>query len=150
MRLPNGSFFIINILPDLVRCYHGGMNREDVLVILLVAFIVFVFFYPNYGEDNNKAMLLNSGKEKIFKPLDVVWSGKIISIMASGSCIGLEGEFNNYSKAIACFPVASPNELWKFNGTVTVTGKWLGITCAYKNTIFGECVPDVSVENIRQ
>ena len=72
--------------------------------------------------------------------------------MAGGSCIGLKGEFDNYRQALACLPEVllrgNSSELWELEGMVTVTGKWLGITCAYENTIFGKCVPDMVIENI--
>ncbi len=129
------------------------MNRENVLIILLAGFIVFMFFYPTYWDDNGRATILNSDEKEFFKPVDVVWRGKIISTMAGGSCVGLEGEFGNYRQAMACLPEArlleDASELWKFEGMVTITGKWLGITCAYKNTIFGECIPDVTIESIQ-
>lgn len=125
------------------------MNRENILITLLAVLIVFIFFYPTRRDNNSKAIILNSEEQEFLKPIEVVWRGEIISTMVSGSCIGLKGEFDNYRLALACLPDEHSNELWKFEGMVIVTGKWLGITCAYKNTIFGECVPDVSIENIK-
>ena len=61
----------------------------------------------------------------------------------------LKGEFDKYHWAMACLNNDDSNELWKFEGLVTVTGKWIGIDCAYENTIFGECVPDVVIESIK-
>lgn len=127
-----------------------GMNRERFIIILLLVFSAFIIYNSPYRDYNTKARIWDVGEKQFYKPVEVVWRGKIISTMAGGSCLGLEGEFGNYSQAMACLPNADSNELWKFEGIVMVTGKWLGITCAYKNTIFGECVPDVSIENIRQ
>lgn len=31
---------------------------------------------------------------------------------------------------------------------IKVSGKWMGITCAYYNTVFGQCVPEVYPEKI--
>lgn len=45
--------------------------------------------------------------------------------------------------------------LWALKGTeiklgdyIKVSGKWTGITCAYYNTVFGQCVPEVEPEKI--
>lgn len=118
------------------------------VLISLLAFGFFVFYNSDYQNNNSKASIWNSDEKEFFKPIDIVWRGKIISTMAGGSCVGLEGEFGNYRQALACLSNTGSNELWKIEGTVTITGKWLGIICAYKNTIFGECVPDVIIENI--
>ena len=144
-----GNFFI-NILVDLVQCYHGLMNREKFIIILLLVFSAFAIYYLDYWGGDIKAGMWAVGEKEFSEPKNVVWRGEIISTMAGGSCMGMYGEFDNYHWAVVCLPDTNSNELWKFEGVVTVTGKWLGITCAYKNTIFGECVPDVSIENIRQ
>jgi len=44
---------------------------------------------------------------------------------------------------------ADENTRW-MNGKVKITGKWVGITCAYRNTIFGQCVPNVEIEKIEK
>lgn len=127
-----------------------GMNRDKFIITLILVLSVFMISQSAYRAGNSKASIWAGEEREFFKPIEVVWRGKIISTMAGGSCIGLKGEFGGYSQAMACLPNTDSNELWKFEGMVTVTGKWLGITCAYKNTIFGECVPDVVIENIRQ
>ena len=128
----------------------AGMNRRKFIIIPLLVLGSFVVYYAVYWGDVGVASIWPNGEKEFSKPIDVVWRGEVISTMAGGSCIGLKGEFDNYDWAVACLPNMDSNELWKFEGIVTVTGKWLGITCAYKNTIFGECVPDVSIESISQ
>lgn len=118
------------------------------IITLILVFSVLFIYRSDYRNANSKASIWANDEREFFKPIDVVWRGEIISTMAGGSCVGLEGEFGNYRRAMACLPNKDSNELWKFEGMVTVTGKWLGTTCAYKNTIFGECVPDVSIEII--
>lgn len=127
-----------------------AMNGQKFIIILILVFSVFAIYNSDYQNNNSKAMIWSGVEREFFKPIEVVWRGKIISTMAGGSCVGLEGEFGNYRQSLACLKNADSKELWKLEGVVTVTGKWLGITCAYKNTIFGECVPDVRIENIRQ
>jgi len=125
-----------------------GMYKNKLIIILFLIFSAFIIYYSNHKEDNSKAIIWSNKEKEFFRPIDIVWRGEIISIMANGSCIGLEGEFDNYSKAIACFEDMDSKELLEFEGMITVTGKWFGITCAYENTVFGECVPDVRIENI--
>lgn len=124
------------------------MNGYKLIITLLLVFSAFVIYQSNYQDSNIKAGILISEEKVFLEPVDIVWSGEIISTMVSGSCVGLKGEFDNYSWAMACVGDSHSTELWQFEGTVTITGKWLGITCGYKNTIFGECVPDVRIENI--
>lgn len=124
------------------------MNKEKFVITLLLVFSTFVIYQLNYQDSNIKAGILTSEEKVFLEPVDIVWSGEIISTMVSGSCVGLKGGFDDYSWAMACLADEQSNELWKFEGIVTVAGKWLGITCAYKNTIFSECVPDVRIEHI--
>lgn len=124
------------------------MNGDKLIIVLLLVFSALVIYHSTYRDSNIKAGIL-ANEEKVFlEPINIVWNGEIISTMVSGSCIGLKGDFDNYSRAMACFDQPHLIELWQFEGPVTITGKWLGITCAYKNTIFGECVPDVRIETI--
>lgn len=124
------------------------MNREKFILVLLLAFCVLTIYHLTNWAGNIKASILPNYENEFSKPVYVVWNGEIISTMANGSCIGLTGEFGGYRWAIACLADEQSDELWKFEGAVTITGKWLGITCAYKNTIFGECVPNVRIESI--
>lgn len=141
-----------------------GMSKKKFIIILVLVFGAFVIHYSYYVDNNIKARIWSNEEKDFLKPIDVVWRGEIISTMVSGSCMGLKGEFDKYRRAMACLsntdsddraeseevlrPEGRMYELWKFEGEVTITGKWLGITCAYKNTIFGECVPDIMIESI--
>lgn len=155
-----------------------SMRKEMFIIILFFSLLAFAFFNP--ARHVNTSALVASGaeitdQEETFpSPVDVVWHGKIVSVMSDGACMGLEGLFGNYSKFMACLSdthsdsnraqaeqqprepasgagaawPSSYDGLWNYSGSVTVTGKWLGITCAYRNTIFNECVPDVEIESI--
>ena len=133
----------------MVRCYHVWMNPEKFFVIPLLILGAFIIYHSSPLDNNYKASIWTNNEREFFRPVQVVWQGKIISTMSGGACVGLEGDFDNYTQAMACLPDMNSNELRNFEGMVTVTGKWTGITCAYKNTIFGECVPDVMLENIK-
>ncbi len=127
----------------------GGMNKERIIIVLLLVFSIFGLYRSDYWHGNGGASIWTNGEKEFSKPIDIVWRGEIISTMAGGSCVGLKGEFDKYDLAMACLSDANSDELWKLEGIVTVSGKWLGITCAYKNTIFGECVPNVDIESIQ-
>lgn len=127
-----------------------GMNRDNFTIFFILIISAFLINHFNYQESGAEANIWANYEKEFFKPIDVVWSGKVISIMTSGSCLGLEGESNGHQLAMACLPDSTSTDLWKYQGMVTVSGKWIGITCAYKNTIFGECVPDLTIESIGQ
>lgn len=126
------------------------MNKEKIIIITILAFSFFAIFGSDYWNDNIGATIWSNGEKDFSEPIDVVWRGEVISTMAGGACVGLKGEFDKYDLAMACLSDINSSELWKIEGTVTITGKWLGITCAYKNTIFGECVPEVVVEKVEK
>lgn len=87
--------------------------------------------------------------EKTFTtPRNVQWTGEIIGVVSGGSCVGIKGNFSGYPAFLACLPDIYGTGLSNYSGIVTVNGKWSGITCAYRNTIFGSCVPDVVIERI--
>ncbi len=131
------------------RCYYVEVKKEKIIIISLLISGILGVFYSAHWDVGGMASMWPNGEKEFSEPIDIVWRGEVISTMAGGSCMGLKGDFSNYQWAVACLPNMNSSELWKFEGVVTVTGKWLGITCAYKNTIFGECVPDVSIDIIK-
>src|SRR3989344_4047215 len=143
------GFFVVNICTAPFGAIIMVMKKERLVIILILVISAFAAYYFSYMGDNGRANIWIGDEKEFTKPIDVIWRGEIISIMAGGSCVGLTGEFDTYTQAIACLPNPDSGELWELEGVVTVTGKWFGITCAYKNTIFGDCVPDVSIENIK-
>lgn len=124
------------------------MRLQKIIIILILIFSVLIIYRSDYRDGNDKANIWSTDEREFFKPVDIVWRGEIISTMAGGSCIGLSGNFDKYSLALACLSEGNLVDMWKFEGGVEIVGKWLGITCAYKNTVFGECVPEVSIEAI--
>lgn len=84
--------------------------------------------------------------EKEFKTsYPIEWSGYVIAMFSSGEDIGVKrfdqsGEYKQ-------FYVRGDG---KYDGgeKVRVKGDMIGITCAYYNTIFGECVPNVIANSI--
>jgi hypothetical protein len=127
-----------------------GMNKKKIALITLLILSASVIGFFSYWSGNSKASIWLNDEKEFSKPIEIVWRGEIISTMAGGSCIGMRGNFDNYLWAIACLSDINSDKLLGLEGVVTVTGKWLGISCAYKNTIFGECVPDINIEKIEQ
>ncbi len=115
-----------------------------------------------YKWQNNKLIEIEDdgfgcGCEETFeKPIDVVWTGNVFAFMQSGEAFGIERTPKNEQYPVffaCCIEGKMENDKWiidHIRGKVKITGKWTGITCAYKNTIFGRCVPDVDIEKIEE
>jgi len=105
------------------------------------------------AEKAKKAELVGKYSEEATfdKPIDVTWNGKIIATFHGGTDYGVEKipKDENYPYFYAGnYSDAFPEHV-AMDGIVEVTGKWTGITCAYQNTVFKRCVPDVEVQEIR-
>lgn len=88
-------------------------------------------------------------EETFEEPIDIVWTGEVMTFMMSGEAFAIKRvpENEEYSMFFACCLDEEKRNPY-LKGTVTITGKWLGITCAYANTVFGQCAPDVEIEKI--
>lgn len=87
--------------------------------------------------------------EKTFqKQYYIEWSGNPTAVFISGGAIGVE-RFDKNAK-YRQFYVTLPDEYIGKIGLepIRVIGKLIGTTCAYANTVFGECVADVVAEKI--
>ncbi len=125
------------------------MKRDEIVVIMiLIAGALFVYFF-GYNFGYSRATIWTNGEGEFSEPIDIVWHGEIISTMVSGLCVGLKGDFDGHTFFMACLD-DDRGELWDLQGQVTIKGKWVGNTCAYKNTVFGGCVPDVLIEKIEK
>lgn len=89
------------------------------------------------------------------KPIDIDWEGEVIAQMVSGTQYGIKRIPPN-EKYPYFYAGQDPDKAWAENknvgldGKVRVVGKWVGITDAYKNSIFGRCVPDVRIMSIEK
>lgn len=88
--------------------------------------------------------------EKTFqKEYPIVWSGEVTASFVSGEAVGVR-KFDKNAK-YKQFYVTLPEEYFnKVHGNIRVTGRLIGITCAYANTIFGECVADVEADSVEK
>lgn len=155
------------------------INEQFLLVIsfiiLLISGIIFYSFYEDnknsslnesasttaniITEQNTEEVIDNSryneetdyndcSCEKTFdKPYPIEWSGTVIAMFMSGGAIGVErfdqsGEYKQF--------YVDTKGLYDGSDNIQVKGKLVGITCAYANTIFGECVGDVVADSIEE
>jgi len=89
--------------------------------------------------------------EKTFqKQYPIEWSGNTIATFNSGGALGVE-RFDKDAE-YKQFYVTLPDEYIGKIGfePIRVTGKLIGITCGYANTVFGECVADVVADSIEK
>ncbi|MFH1661906.1 MAG: hypothetical protein ABIA02_02320 [Candidatus Falkowbacteria bacterium] len=133
--------------------------------IMLIYFVLSFYFishsyqpiYTNYAlatflktppnKTDITSIWVDCGCEKRFKtPYPIVWSGKVFATFVSGEDIGVK-RYNQNTK-YKQFYVIGNNNKFDLGNNVRVQGKLIGITCAYANTIFGECVGEVEAEKI--
>lgn len=106
-------------------------------------------FYSSSTEapDNNK---IDCSCETTFKaPYPVEWSGEILSTFVSGQDLGVK-RFDQSGKYKQFY--VDGNNMYKGDtgDSVRVKGKLIGITCAYANTVFRECVGEVAADSIEK
>ena len=85
--------------------------------------------------------------KKFVKDYPIVWSGKIIATFAGGEAMGIE-RYNKDFKYNKFYVHLPDKYLIGEEKDIKVTGKLTGITCAYANTVFGECVGEVTADKI--
>lgn len=87
--------------------------------------------------------------EKTFdKPINIVWGGEIYGFMMSGDALAIVRVPKNKKYPVFFAWSVSDNDR-NIEGKIKITGKWTGITCAYRFTVFGNrCVPEVIIEKI--
>lgn len=90
--------------------------------------------------------------EKTFaKPITTVLNGEVIASFVSGEAIGIKvrNKDGKYDQYYVEMPTGTNYHDIEYDN-VKVEGKMVGITCAYYNTIFGECAGDVIADSIKQ
>lgn len=81
------------------------------------------------------------------KSYPVDWSGEVLAVFADGEDIGVK-RFDQTSKYKQFY--VDGNGLYKndLGVNVRVQGRLIGLTCAYANAVFGQCVGEVDAEKI--
>lgn len=119
----------------------------SIVLATLILMIVFAFIvFRNIKKDCNRDYA---------KPIDVNWEGEVIAKMVSETQYGIK-RIPPDKKYPYFYAGQDPDKAWAekknigLEGKVRVIGKWVGITDAYKNSIFGRCVPDVEIVSIEK
>lgn len=131
-----------------------SISREILLIKSVAAAeatsVVVVSRTPALTESETMAAdgLVNCDCEKTFaNPASVSWEGKVIAVFMSGAGLGVEKD--DEKNGVNQFFVHVPEEdIQDFGDTVKVSGRLVGVTCAYANTVFGECVSEVEAETV--
>lgn len=101
----------------------------------------------SYQELNNDE-LIDCSCEKTFKQVyPVVWSGKVIASFAGGEDIGVE-RFSKEFKYNKFYVDAQGKYNESLGPDIKVVGRLIGVTCAYANSVFKECVAEVVADEI--
>lgn len=97
--------------------------------------------------ETNRELIDCDCEKRYDNPISVSWNGKVIASFVSGLDIGVvKDEENNQSGQF--YVIGNGKYNGDLGGKVKVNGKLVGITCAYANSVFGECVPEVDAEEI--
>ena len=102
----------------------------------------------NDSQEITNNQLIDCSCEKTFKQAyPVIWSGKVIASFVGGEDIGVE-KYDNDSKYKKFYVDAQGKYNESIGSDVRVTGRLVGITCAYANSVFKECVGEVVADQI--
>lgn len=102
----------------------------------------------NDSQDLSDNKLIDCSCEKTFKQsYPVIWSGKVIASFVGGEDIGVE-RFSKEFKYNKFYVDAQGKYNESLGSDIRVTGRLVGITCAYANSIFKECVGEVVADEI--
>lgn len=123
----------------------GGIS-----VLLLLTAVVAVARLA--GAETQPAALapepLPSQEQVFILPRPVLWTGNVISVVNGGSgyAVQLESPFGGHDSFLAMWP---DDRLESLSEKITIRGRWLGITCAYRYTLFNnKCVPEVEIDEV--
>ena len=86
-------------------------------------------------------------ERKLEQTKPVSWSGQLSSVFVGGldAALVLDKRFGFYDKVY----LRDANVSMTTGQHVQIDGEWLGWTCAYARTVFGQCVPEVQVRSIK-
>lgn len=100
------------------------------------------------ADDSITQDIIDCDCEKTFKKeYPIIWSGKVMATFLSGEDFGVE-RFNKDTKYNKFYVVGQNKYTGETGANVKVKGRLVGITCAYANTVFGECVGEVVADQV--
>ena len=145
-------------------------NTNTINKILLLSLLLFgVFLTWNYvirerGENNKhtnsksslQAEIIDEEERYFDTPIEISWLGEVATYMESNNAYAMmmlsgNKDYNMfYAQPFDVFTDTNGDLQPKYKrGTILeISGDFLGITCAYKHSVFqGECVPDIKVNS---
>lgn len=132
------SLFLISVNYKIV-IVNSAAAAESVYTPITRTFI---------NEESGARNYIDCDCEKRFKKeYPIVWSGEVIATFVSGEDFGVE-RFDKNAKYKRFYVDGLNKYSGEPGGNVKVTGRLIGITCAYANTVFGECVGEVVADDV--
>jgi hypothetical protein len=123
-------------------------RRVSIFILGFLIAVIAIFGYVHRSRQGLASISqpTESPEEQTFnKPIDVDWVGQVYFILQAGHGYGLKKDNGDTFMAFYKDNTYNPD----LHGQVEVKGKWLGIDCAYRNTVFnGKCVPYVEIDKI--
>ena len=102
---------------------------------------------PEVATETDAGFISCDCETTFVNPIPVSFSGEVIATFMSGAGLGVVK--NEKTSGLNQFFVYTlEEEIKDFGDAVKIDGRLIGITCAYANTVFGECVGEVEAETI--
>ena len=146
--LPKNYFWITMAAFSVIGLSLIFVNYNTALINIASAEEAHSIFNVNLVKSNSTRNIINCDCEKMFnKEYPVSWTGKVIANFASGEDFAVE-RYSKYTKYDKFYVDANGMFKGEPGTDVQVIGKLVGVTCAYANSIFGECVGEVVAEKV--
>ncbi|MEI7619960.1 MAG: hypothetical protein WCJ57_00105 [Candidatus Falkowbacteria bacterium] len=93
---------------------------------------------------------INCDCEKTFTgEKDITINSQVIAAFVSGTDLGVKNLDKN-AEYRQFYVDAAGMYQGEIGGKIKISGKLIGITCAYANSVFGECVPEIEAGKIEE
>ena len=147
--LPKHSFWVTMVTFSFVFMYLIFINFNTALTNVASASEANGIFNVNLVKNGNGKSYISCDCEKTFnQEYPVTWNGKVIANFSSGEDIGVE-RYTKYTKYDKFYVDGGGKFKGETGADVQLKGRLVGITCAYANTVFGECVGEVVADEIK-
>ncbi len=138
------GFVMVSIFSIFVICNSMVVNAENPVI----SYDEYKSVIKKQQNDLKEHNLIDCDCEKRFKKeYPVIWEGKIISTFVNGKDFGVEN-FDKDSEYKQFYVLGTNNYIAENSENIEVVGRLVGVTCAYVNTVFGECVGEVVADQI--
>lgn len=99
---------------------------------------------------NESDVVVDCGCEKTFEnPKKIKIKGEVMMTMVGGFDFGVRSN-RKYEGYNQFYIVGDRSYEYLVGQTVKIEGLFTGITCAYANTVYKECVPEIELSSLRR